>query len=123
MCMEGDKRQNNRAVGSKYEHYAGEYLTGLGYKILEFNYRCRSGEIDIIAQDGDCIVFCEVKYRKSGGQGDPLEAVGKRKQERIAGCAKRYLMTNKITGVPCRFDVVGILGSEVTHIKNAFFAQ
>ena len=53
-------RENNRAIGSKFEKEAGAYLKKHGYEILEYNYRCRAGEIDIIARDGEYLVFCEV---------------------------------------------------------------
>ncbi len=56
---------NKRLVGSRYEQEAAEYLKSLGYRILMMNYRCLLGEIDIVAMDGDTLVFCEVKYRKN----------------------------------------------------------
>ena len=120
-----DKR-NKRQTGAYYEREAGEYLERLGYKILEYNYRCRSGEIDIVARDNGCIVFCEVKYRTDERRGDPLEAVDERKQKRLFRCAMHYLSEHRLGDVLCRFDVVGITGetgmknSEVTYIKNAF---
>ena len=92
----------------------------MGYEILEYNYRCRSGEIDIIAKDGGCLVFCEVKYRSGRGKGTPLEAVDYRKQQTIFRCASHYLTGKRLSGIPCRFDVIGIEGTAVTHIKNAF---
>lgn len=66
---------NNRKIGNSYEKIAGEYLRLHGYEILEYNFRCKAGEIDIIAKDGDYLVFCEVKYRKSKRKGSPFEAV------------------------------------------------
>lgn len=68
------KRRNNRETGSYYERMAGVYLTEKGYEILEYNYRCKLGEIDIIARDGDYLVFCEVKYRADDRKGTPPEA-------------------------------------------------
>ena len=61
--MKRNVKQNNRSVGAVYEQAAGYYLEQNGYELIEYNYRCRDGEIDIIAKDGDCYVFCEVKYR------------------------------------------------------------
>lgn len=113
-------KQNNRKVGSSYEHLAGEYLEQQGYCILEYNYRYRRGEIDIIAKDGEYLVFCEVKYRKDSSAGDPLEAVDFKKQQVISKCALYYMTTHHLDHMSCRFDVVGILGSEITLIKNAF---
>lgn len=114
------KRSNKRATGSRYEQLAGKYLEEHGYEIIQYNYRCRSGEIDIIAKDGEYLVFCEVKYRKSISKGYPAEAVDVRKQQVIAKCAMYYMMVNHLADVPCRFDVIAILGDETTLIKNAF---
>lgn len=114
-------RENNRSLGTKYEKLAGEYLENKGYQILEYNYRCRMGEIDIIALDGEYIVFVEVKYRKSLAQGYPCEAVTRKKQQTILKVAMVY-MNQHGYGVhtPMRFDVVGIQGQEIMHIRNAF---
>lgn len=119
-------RKNRRQTGAEYEHVAGHYLEKLGYEILEYNYRCRLGEIDIVAKDGKYMVFCEVKYRSDNRKGNPLEAVGVKKQQTIFRCAMYYLTENQLSDVPCRFDVVGIDGvsgmkePEITYIKNAF---
>ena len=121
-----EEKKNKRQTGAYYEQAAGRYLEQLGYEILEYNYRCRSGEIDIIAKDGAYVVFCEVKYRADSRKGDPLEAVDTRKQNVIFRCAMYYLAEHHLNDVPCRFDVIGIQGkdgmkgAEVTYIKNAF---
>ena len=121
-----EEKKNKRQTGAYYEQAAGHYLEQLGYEILEYNYRCRSGEIDIIARDGAYVVFCEVKYRADGRKGAPLEAVDSRKQNVIFRCAMYYLTEHHLEDVPCRFDVIGIQGkdgmkdAEVTYIKNAF---
>lgn len=117
--MSGE-RYNRRRIGGRYERIAGEYLISRGYKILEYNFRCRTGEIDIIARDGEYLVFCEVKYRGSPAMGHPSEAVGVRKQQVISQCAAYYLMKRRLTEVPCRFDVVCVEGGEIILIKNAF---
>ncbi|MBU3876287.1 YraN family protein [Faecalicatena sp. AGMB00832] len=114
------KKQNNRKVGTDYEQAVGYYLEQQGYLILEFNYRCRLGEIDMIAVDGEYLVFCEVKYRQDGKKGSPLEAVDVRKQRTIYQCASYYLAVQGIDDMPCRFDVIGIEGGQIMHIKNAF---
>ena len=111
---------NNRIIGKKYEDVASDYLSCRGYEILERNYSSRSGEIDIIARDGDYIVFVEVKARKDEKFGTPREAVNWHKQQTIVKCAKSWLFRNKRTGVPVRFDVVEILDAEITHIVDAF---
>lgn len=123
---ENGMKKNKRQTGAYYEQEAGRYLERLGYEILEYNYRCRLGEIDIVAKDGGCMVFCEVKYRADGRKGSPLEAVDSRKQQVIFRCAMYYLTEHRLEDVPCRFDVIGIEGkggmkeAEVTYIKNAF---
>ena len=114
------KTDNRRSTGAAYEKAAGYYLEQLGYEILEYNYRCRRGEIDIVAKDGDYLVFCEVKYRSDGTKGDPLEAVDARKQQRIRRAALYYLTEHGKNNVPCRFDVIGIQGTKITHIRDAF---
>jgi putative endonuclease len=92
--MKRNVKQNNRSVGAVYEQAAGYYLEQNGYELIEYNYRCRDGEIDIIAKDGDCYVFCEVKYRSGRQAGNPLEAV----EKRFFGvrCTIRYSMELKM---------------------------
>lgn len=111
---------NRRAVGAEYERQAGVYLKRLGYELLEYNYRCKKGEIDIVARDGEYLVFCEVKYRSSLKKGYPLEAVNMKKQRILSQCAMYYLMQKGLADVSCRFDVISIAGREITLIKNAF---
>ena len=115
-------KQNKRETGSRHEEQAAAYLTGRGYRILEQNYRCRLGELDLIARDGRYLVFIEVKYRSSGRSGDPAEAVNPAKQGRIIRTARYYLMKQGYgTETPCRFDVVSILGDEIRLIRDAFW--
>ena len=114
------ENRNKRKTGTDYERAVGFYLEQVGWKILEYNYRSRNGEIDIVARDGEYLVFCEVKYRSGREKGSPLEAVDNRKQQRIFRCASHYLAGRGLEDVPCRFDVIGIEGTAVTHIKNAF---
>ena len=111
---------NKRTTGAAYEKIAAAHLISLGYEILEQNYRCKIGEIDIIAKDGEYLVFVEVKYRSSMRKGAPLEAVSLQKQRTISKCAMYYLMKKGLVDVPVRFDVIGILGEEKEHIINAF---
>lgn len=115
-----EKKQNRRKTGSEYEQAAGYYLEQSGYEILQYNYRCRKGEIDIVARDGACFVFCEVKYRADGRKGTPLEAVDTRKQKTLFQCAQYYLMEHQLEDVSCRFDVIGIEGTKITWIRDAF---
>lgn len=109
--------------GKKGEKLAVDYLTKIGYKIIATNYRNKIGEIDIIAEDGNYIVFVEVKSRMSRAFGDPLEAIGAQKQHKIMQVAQGYLMKTRQLNAPCRFDAVAVLGdkeSEIRHVKNAF---
>ncbi len=113
--------RNNRLSGARYEETAAEFLQRQGLYILEKNYRCRQGEIDLIAMDGRYLVFVEVKYRKDTAKGDPAEAVGFYKRQHIYRTAKYYLYSHRYgANVPCRFDVVSILGEEISWIQNAF---
>lgn len=113
--------QNKRQTGAAYELKAEEYLLGNGYKILERNFRNRSGEIDLIAKKDGYICFVEVKYRTTLAYGNPLEAVDYRKQNQIRRVATYYLMKNKLSEwTPCRFDVIAFEGEKMTHIENAF---
>lgn len=119
--------QNKRKTGAEYEQAAGTYLEASGYEILEYNYRCSFGEIDIIAKEKEYLVFCEVKYRKSLQKGSPLEAVTAAKQKRISRVAGHYVVSRGLTDLPCRFDVIGITGKtgsvqqeRIELIKDAF---
>lgn len=112
---------NKRSIGTKYEDLAEAFLKEKGYTILERNYRTRSGEIDIIARDGRYLVFLEVKYRSGKRNGTALEAVDYRKQQIIYRTARVYLYQHRyLADQPCRFDVLGITGEQIEHVKNAF---
>lgn len=117
-CDSADR--NNRKTGNDYEKAVGYYLEQKGYEILKYNYCCRFGEIDIVAKDGEYIVFCEVKYRANDRAGKPLEAVDRKKQKTIYACAMCFLKEKGLETVPCRFDAAGVEGSKITYIKNAF---
>lgn len=111
---------NKRAVGAAYEAKAAKHLESLGYRILERNYRCRTGEIDLIAMHEGYLVFVEVKFRQDAHAGYGAEAVTWRKQQRIIRAAQWYLMEKRGGERPCRFDVVSFLGEEIQVIQNAF---
>jgi len=112
---------NTRKVGQYYEDKAVEYLGQQDYQIIERNYRCRYGEIDIIARDQEYLVFVEVKYRRSNSSGNAVSAVDFRKQKKISGVAAWYMMKNKLSeDTKCRFDVVSIEPEELKVIKDAF---
>lgn len=113
-------KQFNRVSGLKGELIANDFLKNNGYKILEKNYKNKIGEIDIIAKDGDYFCFVEVKFRESSIFGLPREAVNYKKQQKIKKVATLYISKNKLFDRPIRFDVIDILGNEITLIKNAF---
>lgn len=118
----GERRKNYREIGAEYEQRATLFLEKQGCRIRTRNYRCRAGEIDLVAWDGDVLVFCEVKYRKTRQKGEPLEAVTAGKRRTLSRCALFYLMEKGWEDIPCRFDVIGIYGeeNEITYIRNAF---
>lgn len=112
---------NKREVGSAYERKAGLFLERQGLKILCYNFRSRCGEIDIVAGDGDTVVFVEVKYRRNEERGLPQEAVGYQKRRRICRVADYYRMLHGMGDFsPVRFDVVAICGGRITWFQNAF---
>lgn len=111
------------------ESLAAEHLKARGCKILAKNYRVRRGEIDIIVQDGECIVFVEVKTRRSLRFGLPQEAVTIQKQRQISKVALAYLQAQNLLDTPCRFDVIAIHLSpqlellKLEQIESAFAFQ
>ena len=110
----------NRFNGKLAEDNATLYLKKKHYKILERNYTCRTGEIDIIAKNGDIIVFVEVKKRNDDKLGRPEEYVTYSKRKKIISCAQNYIYKNNIEDKKFRFDVIAITGEEIEHIVNAF---
>lgn len=112
---------NKRKTGEKQECLAEDYLRHQGYLILERNFRCRQGEIDLIGRQGKYLCFIEVKYRSSEKHGMPEESVNIKKQMRISKAAAYYVNKNKLSfEEPYRFDVVSILGEKIKLITNAF---
>ena len=107
-------------LGRAGEVKAAEFLKKKGYKILEKNYKTHIGEIDLIAKDGDALVFVEVKTRINDDYGAPSEAVNLKKQEKYYKVASEYLVRNKLNDSICRFDVVEIENGQINHIINAF---
>lgn len=104
---------------------AVRFLTEQGYTILERNYRNPYGELDVIAEKGEYLVYVEIKFRSGGQCGDPLEAVDRRKQRQICRVAFYHYVRYGAAGErPCRFDVIGVYGDgSIKHIENAFDFQ
>lgn len=112
---------NKRQTGSEYESKAAQYLRRQGLSIIERNYRSRRGEIDLIAKDGEYLVFAEVKYRRTDRKGTPEEAVDYRKQLKICRVADYYRMTHGVGEfTPVRYDVVACYEDEIIWYRNAF---
>jgi len=113
-----------KKIGQKGENLAFAYLQNLGYKVLERNYRCKLGEVDIIALDNDTLVFIEVRTRSSLDFGLPQESINRRKRHQISKVALEYMTRKKLKNTPARFDVVAISlepGKEkIDLIKDAF---
>lgn len=113
-------------LGQEGEHIAEEYLRTLGYHIVARNFRFgRHGEIDVIAYDGDTLVFIEVKYRRSRTYGTPEEAVGQRKRYQLRRIAEGFLYAHPHPASAYRFDVIAIEQTKaettIRHWKNAFW--
>jgi len=99
---------NRKTLGELGERWAREYLERNGYRIRETNFRCREGEIDIIAQYKDCLVFVEVRTKTGSGFGTPEESVTPAKQEKLVSVAMSYLQTHDDLPSEWRIDVVAI---------------
>jgi putative endonuclease len=117
-----------RAFGKQGEAEAVRFLQRRGYRIVDRNVRLRRGEIDLIAYDGDVLVFIEVKARRSTRFGGTPWAVDSRKQERLSRLAVQYLARRRMPDCLCRFDLVLIQGAtdrgtEIELIQNAFEAK
>ena len=113
------------SLGQQGEQLAAGLLKKEGYRILESNYRGRLGEIDLIAEDGGCLVFVEVKTRRNLACGHPLESIDRRKQHQLIKVAREYLAQKGEEERYCRFDAVSVLqGDEgqprLELVKNAF---
>ncbi|MDO5445761.1 MAG: YraN family protein [Eubacteriales bacterium] len=119
--------QNNQILGRFGEEKAADYLISEGYRVLERNFRCRQGEIDIIAEKDGYTVFAEVKLRKNSAYGYASEFVSGSKQRRIKTAAKFYLSCEGTEDCPLRFDIIEIYAPEgtegkitINHMEDAF---
>ena len=113
-----------RAVGAAGEELAARWLGRAGLRLLARNYRCAGGEVDIVAEERDELVFVEVRTRRHGGLVGPEESLTRRKQERLVRAAEHYLVTTRAADRPWRIDLVAIevgpLGvvHRVEHLRN-----
>lgn len=113
------------ASGNHFEKLAEAYLVEQGFVLVDTQYQCRSGEIDLIMTDSHVLVFIEVRYRQSEHYGSPADTVDRRKQRKVIKAAKHFLQCHKkFHRFDCRFDVVAITQSSgqpnINWIKNAF---
>jgi len=118
--------ESRRELGRRGEEAAATFLQGLGQQIVMRNWRCRFGEVDLITQDGDTLVFCEVKTRKSIKAGLPAEAITVKKQRKYSQLAALWLSRFQEEECAVRFDAVSILvtgehSAQITLIKGAFY--
>jgi len=116
---------DKRTLGERGEAIAAAYLRGQKFTIVERNFRCKGGEIDIIARDGKTYVFVEVKTRRTLSFGPPQLALTPFKQRQISKAALTWLAKKKLFGACARFDVIAILAPDhqvpqIDHIRNAF---
>lgn len=109
-------------LGLLYEQLAVDYLLQQGLQLVQRNFQCKVGEIDIIMRDGNCLVFVEVKYRASRAFGGAAAAVTASKQQKLLRACRWYLQQHRLTEQPCRLDVMAIEGQppyQYQWIKNA----
>lgn len=119
---------SRKELGQKGEKAAQLFMQDRGMEILDTNWKCSYGEVDIIAKEGDVLVFCEVKTRKTTSAGIPEEAVTEAKQRRYIKCARVYLSRSAVPHKEIRFDVIGIYALNETqallrYARNAFDAS
>lgn len=112
-------------LGRRGESLAAEYLAGTGLVVLSRNWRCREGEVDLVATDGQCLVVCEVKTRSGTGYGEPSEGVTPAKAARIRRVTAEWLRVHRVGWCEVRFDLVAVLCPQggpttVEHLKGAF---
>jgi len=113
------RRTAAQQTGGDAEERAAEFLAGKGLSILARNFRTRFGEIDLVASDGEVLVFVEVRLRSSDLFGDAAASVTETKQRRIASAARAYLSQLR-REPPCRFDVIALDGGKPTWLRAAF---
>ncbi len=112
---------NLRSIGDEGEAAAARFLQEQGYTILERNFSTRHGEIDLVAREGNVLVFAEVKLRSTDRFGSPQEAVTRAKALQIGRAALDFMMKKRLTGVECRFDVVAVQPGDDGRLKCELF--
>ncbi len=120
MRNRGGSGPSTSAQGKAGEDRAVALLRVAGFVIVERNYRCPLGEIDVVARDGELLVFVEIRTRSRADRGTALETVSVAKQRRIARVAEHYLAVRRPQARGFRFDVIGMTAGDVVHIRDAF---
>jgi putative endonuclease len=117
-----DKRTDKRIKGDEKEDLAERYLSARGFELIERNFHCKGGEIDLIMKDGEYLVFIEVRYRENKDFGGALASITPSKQRKIHRAAEYYLLNHfKNSPPPCRIDAIGIEAENtIEWVKNAF---
>lgn len=121
------KLTEKKRLGNQAENIAREYLSNKGMSFCMSNFQCKTGEIDLIMKDQDCLVFVEVRYRINSEHGSPLETITLHKQRKLIRTANYFLQQHFQNRWPaCRFDAIGIVGDlnhspELSWISNAFY--
>jgi putative endonuclease len=113
----------NAALGAYGERVAARHLTEEGLVVLDRNWRCEAGEIDLVLRDGEVLVFCEVKTRSGTAYGHPLEAVDRVKADRMVRLADRWIEAHAVVAPDVRYDVVAVLrplrgAARVEHVRG-----
>lgn len=122
MTRAGDERRGGqRGVGDGGEAAAAAYLVEQGYRIIQQGFATRGGELDLIAEKGEWLVFVEVRLR-TGGAIDPIETITGPKQRKVVRTAMAYVARNGIVGRAIRFDVITLWNGVLRHIPAAFDA-
>lgn len=127
ICGNGNVKPGR--LGAQGEDIAARHLQAAGLRILDRGVRFPCGELDLIALDGDTLVFVEVKTRRSDHRGTPSEAVDRKKRRRMTMAAVQYLKSRRLLARRCRFDVVAVLWPsgdaepQISHIRSAFDAS
>lgn len=115
---------NSRVIGREWEAEALKRLEAAGLRLLDRNYRCRLGELDLVLRDGDGLAFVEVRFRRRNDFGTGAESVGTTKRRRLIAAAQHYLQRHPdLADMPCRFDVVAIgpgANPQIEWIRHAF---
>lgn len=115
-----EEKDRRRRLGEAGEDLAADWYRGAGYRILDRNWRCRDGELDLVCRRGATVVVCEVKARSTDRFGTPAEAVTVPKQRRVRRLAARWLREHRTSCRSVRFDVAEVRGGRVTVLEGAF---